>query len=153
VLTAGGRVEHAQGDATESSARQHLRAAVVARDKARTRAVRSNPDEALSLWQGLVAGRWSLLDRFESDGRRYVVARRNEPTPPDVLALTLRERQVLGHLLQGDAMKVAGYALGLDVSTVSGVAKTLLLKLGIRSVPELAGLVGSMGAASGGRAG
>jgi DNA-binding CsgD family transcriptional regulator len=151
VLSAGGRVEHAEGDATEAKARERLRAAVVARDRARTRAVRSNPDEALSLWRGLVAGRWSLLDRFESDGRRYVVARRNEPAPRDPLSLTLRERQVLHHLVQGDAMKVAGYALGLDASTVSAITKTLLLKLGLRSVTELSVLVASTAASAGGR--
>jgi DNA-binding CsgD family transcriptional regulator len=149
VLSVGGRVEHAEGDATEARARGRLREAVVARDKARTRAVRSNPDEALSLWRGLVSGRWSLLDRFESDGRRYVVARRNEPTPPNPLALTLRERQVLGHLVQGDAMKVAGYSLGINASTISIIARSLLLKLGVRSVAELMALVGSTGAAGG----
>jgi DNA-binding CsgD family transcriptional regulator len=145
ILSAGGRVEHAEGEATDGRARERLREAVVARDKARTRAVRANPDEALSLWRGLVAGRWSLLDRFESDGRRYVVARRNEPVPRSPLALTLRERQVLGHLAQGDPMKVAGYALGIDASTVSVVAKSLLLKLGVRSVAELAALIASTG--------
>jgi DNA-binding NarL/FixJ family response regulator len=146
VLSAGGRVEHAEGDATPARAQECLRAAVVARDKARTRAVRSNPEEALALWQGLVEGRWSLLDRFESDGRRYVVARRNEPDPPNPLALTLRERQVLWHLVQGDAMKVVGYALGIKASALSIVAKSLLLKLGVRSVTELAGLVALAGA-------
>jgi DNA-binding CsgD family transcriptional regulator len=149
ILSPGGRVEHAEGAATGIRAREQLRAAVVARDKARTRAVRSSPDEALALWRGLVSGQWSLLDRFESDGRRYVVARRNEPVPTNPMALTLRERQILGHLLQGDALKVAAYALGIDVSTVSATAKTLLLKLGVRDVSELAQLVASMGVTAG----
>jgi DNA-binding CsgD family transcriptional regulator len=151
VLSTGGRVEHAEGEATDARARERLRAAVVARDKARTRTVRSNPDDALTLWRGLVAGRWSLLDRFERDGRRYVVARRNEPDPHSPLALTLRQRQVLSHLIQGDAMKVVGYALGIDPSTVSVIAKSLLLKLGVRTVTELAGLIASTGAAAGAR--
>jgi DNA-binding CsgD family transcriptional regulator len=150
VLSAGGRVEHAEGEAADATAREGLRAAVVARDKARTRAVRSDPDQALALWRGLVSGRWSLLDRFESDGRRYVVARRNEPDPRNPLALTLRERQVLSHLIQGDAMKVAGYALGIGPSTVSTIAKSLLLKVGMRSVTDLAALVAASGGAPSG---
>ena len=142
-LQAGGRVEHAEGEAADATTREGLRAAVVARDKARTRAVRSDPDQALALWRGLVSGRWSLLDRFVA-----VVDIRMPPTHTDEglrAALTLRERQVLSHLIQGDAMKVAGYALGINASTVSTIAKSLLLKLGIRSVTDLAALVAATG--------
>jgi DNA-binding CsgD family transcriptional regulator len=148
ILSVDGRVEHAEGEATAAKARERLRAAVVARDRARTRRVRASPDEALGLWRGLVSGRWSLLDRFERGGRRYIVARRNEPNPQNPLALTLRERQVLGHLVQGDAKKVVGYALGIDISTVSNLSTNLLLKLGLRSVAELVHLIASARAAS-----
>jgi DNA-binding CsgD family transcriptional regulator len=140
VAAPGGRILHAEGDAQSRDARDSLRNAVVARDRARTRTVRADPDQALALWPGLVSGRWSLVDRFESDGRRYVVARRNEPRPKSPFALTLREQQVLGHLLQGDSVKLTAYALGRSPSTVSETARTLLLKLGVRSVADLIAL-------------
>jgi DNA-binding CsgD family transcriptional regulator len=139
VMEPGGRIVHVEGDAVGRRARDELRQAVVTRDRARTRAVRTQP-EALDLWPGLVSGRWSLVDRFERDGRRYVVAKCNEPAPAGPLALSVRERQVLGHLLQGDSVKITAYSLGLESSTVSSLAHSVLLKLGVRSIAQLLGL-------------
>jgi DNA-binding CsgD family transcriptional regulator len=99
--------------------------------------VRGHAEEALLLWPGLVARRWSLVDRFESDGRRFIVARRNEPRPAGPLALSLRERQVLGHMVQGDSVKLTAYSLGVSPGTVSDVASVLRLKLGIRTFADL----------------
>jgi DNA-binding CsgD family transcriptional regulator len=140
ILAPGGRVVHAARDATPALARDRLREAVLLRDRARTRKTRKEPDRALAMWTGLVCGRWSLVDRFERDGRRYVVARRNTPDPASPLALSLRERQVLGHLMQGDSLKMTVYALGLSPATVSEAARTAMLKLGVRSVAELVGV-------------
>jgi DNA-binding CsgD family transcriptional regulator len=146
VLEPGGRIAHAEGDAVARDTRDKLRAAVVARDRARTRAVRTRAEEALALWPGLVSGRWSLVDRFERDGRRYVVAKCNEPVPTGPLALSLRERQVLGHLVQGDSLKLTAYSLGLAPSTVSSIAQSVRLKLRVRSIGELPRLASSKGA-------
>ena len=114
-----------------------------------SRAVRASPEEALSMWGGLVSGRWSLVDRFERDGRRFVVARKNAPDPSMPLALDLRERQVLGHMVQGDSAKLTAYTLGVTSSTVSATRRTVLLKLGVRSVAELGALLGAANAAGG----
>jgi DNA-binding CsgD family transcriptional regulator len=147
VLAPDGRAVHAEGDATAIGARERLRDAVVKRDRARTRQVRSKPQEALALWPAMVSARWSLMDRFERDGRRYVVARRNEPLPPGPLALTVRERQICRHMVQGDSVKLTAYTLGLAPSTVSAVARSVLLKLGVRTVSQLAALDTPRGAA------
>jgi hypothetical protein len=130
VLSVAGRIEHAEGDAKDVRVCERLRAAAFARDKARTRAVRSDADGALALWRPLVGGRWSIVDRFERGGRRCVVARRNEPAPATPCELSLRERQVFAHLAQGDAMKIASYALGIDASTVSVIVRSIARKLG-----------------------
>ena len=79
VLDPNARLHDATGPAWGSRAREFLRAAVEGRERARTRDQREDPDQALTIWEGLVAGRWSLVDRFESDGKRYVVARANDP--------------------------------------------------------------------------
>ena len=46
-------------------------------DRARTRSacVCSDPDGAVARWRGLASGTWSLVDKVESDGRRFIVAR------------------------------------------------------------------------------
>jgi DNA-binding CsgD family transcriptional regulator len=142
ILTPSGRVEHAVGDAKASAALQSLRTRTLAVDRARGRQRRADPDAALEAWRGLVAGRWSLVDRFESDGRRYVVAHRNEPVPARLLALTLRERQVVAHRVAGHSSKVAAYALGVSPAAVSGALRSAMLKLGVRSVPQLLHRIG-----------
>jgi DNA-binding CsgD family transcriptional regulator len=137
VLSPTGRIVHAEGEAKERLARESLRESAIAIDRARGRLRRSDPDAALDTWTGLVSGRWSLVDRFESDGRRYVVAHRNEAVPARTLALTLRERQVVGHILLGHSSKLTAYALGVSPSAVSGVLRAATQKLGVRSKAQL----------------
>src|SRR6266481_4745371 len=48
-------------------------------DRARGRLRHDTPEETVALWKVLVGGRWSLVDHFERDGRRYVVACRDAP--------------------------------------------------------------------------
>jgi DNA-binding CsgD family transcriptional regulator len=137
VLTPTGKVVHAEGDATSASARRLLRERAVAVDRARGPMRRTDPDAALETWRGLVSGRWTLVDRFESDGRRYVVAHRNEPVTAQLLSLTMRERQAIGHLLAGYSSKMAAYALGVSPAAISAALRSAMGKLGARSLAHL----------------
>jgi DNA-binding CsgD family transcriptional regulator len=132
VLSPSGSVTHAEVGAQSVNAREALRRAAKAMDRARSKA-RSNEDEALDLWQGLVAGRWSLVDRFDTDGRRFLIARKNDPDVTDPRALTIRERQVLAYAAMGHPLKLISYSLGLASSTVSTARQTAMRKLGLRS--------------------
>ncbi len=136
VLSPSGSIAHAEVAAQSRGARESLRHAVRAIDRAKTKA-RSNEVEALDLWQGLVAGRWSLVDRFDTDGRRYFVARKNDPDVKDPRALTSRERQVLAYVAMGHPLKLVAYALGLSLSTVSVSRQTAMRKLGIRTHADI----------------
>jgi DNA-binding CsgD family transcriptional regulator len=131
VLTPAGAIEHAEVQVQGRGARESLRRAARAIDRARSRA-RSNDEEALELWEGLVSGRWSLIDRFDTDGRRYLVARKNAPDVPDPRALTLRERHVLAYAAMGHPLKLIAYSLGLSLSTVSVNRRTAMRKLGLQ---------------------
>ena len=119
VLQPDGLVEHAVGPATSRLARDRLSFATRAIERARGPLRRRDPDEAVETWRGLVSGRWSLIDHFDSDGRRYLVAYRNDATTPDPRALTARERQVLGYADLGRSNKMIAYELGLSSSTVA----------------------------------
>lgn len=118
VLSPGGKVEHALPPAQTHRAREALRHAARAVDRARTRRGRQDADAALEAWRGLVAGRWTLIDTHDSDGRRYWVARKNDPEVPDPRGLTARERQVLAYHAMGHSQKLIAYELGLAPSTV-----------------------------------
>lgn len=138
IVRPDGHVEHASEGAKSTSARASLRNAARAMDKARSALRRRDPDEALWLWRGLVAGRWSLVDKFDSDGRRYLVAHRNDARARALAALTPRERQVTEYLALGHSNKLIAYELGLSESTVSEVGRRSLAKLGVSSRADLA---------------
>jgi DNA-binding NarL/FixJ family response regulator len=101
---------------------------------------RSDPGEAIRLWQWLAAGRRSLVDSFDSDGRRYLVAHRNDPDLAAPNALTLSERQIAGYAAMGHANKLIAYELGLSESTVATHLGSAVIKLGVRSRADLARL-------------
>jgi hypothetical protein len=118
VLSPSGKLEHAEGEARDRTCREVLRSAVLEVDRARTRTRRLDVEGALGAWRVLVESRWSLIDRFESDGRRYVVARINPSVSAGADSLTPRERQVAALTDLGHSSKVIAYELGISDSTV-----------------------------------
>jgi len=148
VLDPGGAVRDARGEARAESARDALRSAVQHIDRASTRAGRADADAALESWQALVCGRWSLLDRFDADGKRYWVAHRNDPEIADPRGLSRSEAQAAEFLSVGQSEKQIGYALGLSPSAVSRLICAGVRKLGLRSRAELASLFAGRGAGS-----
>jgi len=137
VLSPLGKLEHATGSATQPSAAQALREAAIAIDQARS--VREkDPVGATDLWKGLVDGTWSLVDRFDSDGKRYLIALRNEPAGARVKTLTQREAQIAALVALGRTSKLIGYELGLSAPTVSRHLGSAMSKLGVTSRAELA---------------
>jgi DNA-binding CsgD family transcriptional regulator len=142
VLSVSGRLEHAAPCAQGGATRDLLRQAVLRMDRARSREGRANSEEALVLWKALIAGRWSLVDRFDSGGRRYFVAHRNDPQVRDPRALSLRERQVLAYMASGDSLKMTAYSLGLSITSISRHRAAAMKKLGIRCSAEVLALFG-----------
>lgn len=138
VFDGRGRLQDLCGAALAGDARDRLRAAILERERARLASSRSDPDEAIAAWEGLVAGRWSLVDRFEQDGRRYIVALPNDPAVPDPRGLSRRERQVAEFVGLGQASKQIAYTLGLSTSAVDTLAMQAARKLGLSGRAELA---------------
>jgi DNA-binding CsgD family transcriptional regulator len=137
VMTVDGKVEHAESAAKSSDARSSLTNAVKVREWARTTSTRNDPERATAAWKPLVAGRWSLVDRFERDGRRYITARENAPTPTAPAALSPRERQVASLAGLGHPNKLIAYELGLAHSTVRVLLARAAAKLGARTRSEM----------------
>lgn len=140
VLEPGGRVVHAEKAARSARALEALRRRARQIDRARSAPGRRDPAHALEAWEGLVSGRWSLIDRFDSDGRRYLVARRNDPHAAAPRALSARERQILAYAALGYANKHIAYTLGLAPSTVSSHLRTAMRRIGVPSRAALADL-------------
>jgi DNA-binding CsgD family transcriptional regulator len=139
VLSPNGKLEHAEEPAKGDFARAALSRAVRSLDRARGAMRRHDPEEAIAAWHALVAGRWSLIDHADSDGRRFIVAHRNDARVPDMRGFTLRERQVLAYAALGHSNKVIAYELGLSVSTVAGHLAKARAKATLPSSVAIAG--------------
>ena len=150
VLDLGGKLHAAVGEATSREAQVALRQAARAIDRARAERSRA-PNAALGHWQALVSGRWSLVDRFESDGRTFLIAKPNPPRPPAVGRLTPRERAVVALAALGRSNKLIAYELGLSLSSVGTYLQRAQRRLGVSSraalVREFLRTVESMGGA------
>lgn len=137
VLEPGGKIAHAQRDAKLKAARTALADAAVRLDRLRATARRRDPERALRSWRALVDARWSLIDHFERDGRRYILAERNDPDLNPLALLSNRERQVVALAAVGHANKMIGYELGISVSTVGVLLARAARRLGASSRREL----------------
>lgn len=132
------QVRQAVSKAQDAEALQALREAAVRIDHARVQGRSDGTvDKALSEWWALVSGRWSMVDWFDTDGRRYVLALPNPPGVPNPRGLTERERQVTAYAMLGDSHKLIAYRLGLSRSRVTHLLQSAMRKLGVKSQPQL----------------
>jgi DNA-binding CsgD family transcriptional regulator len=136
VLDPGGKVLHREKEVTRDDA-STLSDAAKGIDRARGRLRRVDPERALDLWKGLVSGRWSLVDQFDLDGRRLVVAKRNTITPHAWSAVSEREAQILAYLAEGQAPKLIAYQFGMSMASVYADLSRIMRKLSVGSRLEL----------------
>ncbi len=137
VLDPEGKILHAEGAARTREARRSLVDAVRRMDVARGALRRTSPQEALALWNALVDGTWSLVDRCDADGKRFILAHRNNPGMRDPKALTECERAVVAFAASGHQNKFIAYELGLSLSGVATHLRSAERKLGVASRGEL----------------
>ena len=137
IFDGAGRLLHSTGAATGRSPRDRLRTAVMAADKARGKLRKRDPEAALELWRGMVDGRWTLVDHFDTDGRRFVVACENLIDIRSPRQLSDRERQVAHLIALGRSNAQVAYELGMSASTVSVHLRIALRKLGFESRAKL----------------
>jgi DNA-binding CsgD family transcriptional regulator len=138
------QVREAASGAQSSAMLTALREAAVRVDRARGRLRKEDPERALTSWRALVRGRWSMVDWFDTDDRRYVLALPNPPSVTDPRGLTERETQVASYAALGDKHKMIAYRLGIDRSTVTKSLRRAMRKLGVNTqaglVEKLRGL-------------
>lgn len=137
IVDVSGRVKHAVGAAEVGPAREALREAVRAIERARGPLRRKSPDAALALCTGLVRGRWSLVDYWDSDGRRFFAAHPNAPSFHDPRRLREREIAALALSIEGAAPKEVAYALGISASNARAVIASGVRKLRLKSRADL----------------
>jgi DNA-binding CsgD family transcriptional regulator len=127
IIDSSYRAVHAEGAARESA--RDLEDAARGVDRSRGSLRHQDPDEAVASWRSLVLGQWSLVDHFDHDGKRYLVAVRND-RPRAPAALTPGEEQALGLVSRGCSNKLAAYELGIAPSTLAMRLRSAARKLG-----------------------
>ena len=134
VLSAHGKVLHLATGA------QHERATLDEGRKRRELAKKTKHDaeRALEIWQGLVAGTWSLVDHFDTDGKRLVLAMKNAPEVSPRADLTALERRVSSLATMGHRDKEIAYMLGVTLPSVGAALHRARNKLGVGSRAALA---------------
>lgn len=130
-------VTHARGAAKKKAASETLREAAVQIDRARSKRGVRNPNQALAAWQDLVCGRWSLVDWFDSDGRRFVVAIPNTLGDEDPRGLTKREQRVVELAAKGKTGKFISCDFGISRQRVSYLLTSAMRKLGVKTQAQL----------------
>ena len=143
------RVTEAVGEAQDPASSTRLREQALQVDRARGRLRRRDPDEALEIWKGLVAGRWSMVDWFDTDGRRFILAKPNPPHLPDPRGLTERETQVAYYATCGDSHKIIAYRLGISRTSVTNLLRSVKRKLGMKTQAELVAVLSPLWRGSG----
>ena len=135
ILSPDGKVlDAAPGVARD--VRERLARGVRASEEARG-ALRGDDERALTLWQALTAGRFSLVDRVDTDGRRFVLALPNTLGGETPFGLSPRERDVVRWAVDGASNKEAAYALGLTVGGYSAQLARAMRKLKVLNRTEL----------------
>ncbi len=139
----GKKLLHLSRD-TGEHALEHLRRAARAVEQAQSKRLREDAPRALELWQGLFAGTWSLVDVFDSDGKRFYAAHANEPVVARDRKLTRRESQAVLLMVAGHSDALAAYALGIAPSTFRVHLRRAMRKLGVTSRVQLVDLAKSL---------
>jgi DNA-binding CsgD family transcriptional regulator len=136
VLAPDGKIAHAAEPAKAREARRLLTNAAQVIERARTR--RGREDRAVAEWTGLIAARWSLVDHFEADGKRWLLARRNDvASVGDAAALSPRELQAVAFAALGHDNKLIAYEMGITAETVRVLLHRAAKKLRARDRAEL----------------
>jgi len=94
------------------------------------------------MWTALIDGRLTLVDWFDDDGRRFLVARRNQRVAQ---RLSHVERTVVTSVARGRPQKLVAYELGLSAAGVSDALARAIAKLGLSCVTELTRVAAALG--------
>jgi DNA-binding NarL/FixJ family response regulator len=132
------RIIEAVGRGQGESAAECLRRGARRIDSARRKSGQQDYEEALRTWRALVCGRWSLVDWFDADQRRFLLGLANPPEVRDPRGLTEQECQVVEYAAHGETNKLIAYRLGLSQARVSALLQSAMKKLGVRTRTQLA---------------
>ena len=136
----GSIVPDADRAARPTDATQELRSAACEADSSLPHLSVNGACEMMVAGYVFLSHRWLVLDRFQRDERRFILARHVMADGRSLTALSKRERIVVDHAARGLANKCIAWELGVSVDTVATHLRRSAKKLGVSSRIELVGL-------------
>lgn len=91
----------------------------------------------VDLWSELLAGRWCVVDRFESAGQTFLIARAATKEEART-ALADLDKRLLFMRARGDALKVIAAECNCSIATVSRRLDRAMRLLGLATLADLA---------------
>lgn len=144
ILTPTGRIEHLTAKADGRHSCEQLMDHARAIETARTQLTPAEQERALGAWRALVAGRWSMIERVDTDGKRFYFAFENPPYAVQHRELSQVECSVIDMFARGHAGKYVAYALGIAESSVSRHLRSATARLGFREISDLLRFAGTV---------
>ncbi len=136
VFSPDGKLADATGAARSPEARSTLSDVVRRLDSSRARQARSQWSGE-PVWPGIISGRWSLVQRVETDGRRFIIAHANAKGVVNPRKLSPQEKEIANWAAAGLMNKEIASAAGCSVSSVEATLARVIKKLGLGSRLEL----------------
>jgi DNA-binding NarL/FixJ family response regulator len=133
IFDSRGKLVDATGLARQSNYQDQLRRAVLQRLPPDEMPASERPDP----WELLIGGRWTLVDRFENDGKHFVVAFKNPPGVVDPRRLSEDECRLLEEVRKGRTDQEIGNSMEMSRSTVATRVSGLVRKLGLEGRAEI----------------
>jgi DNA-binding CsgD family transcriptional regulator len=133
ILAPSGKILHAH----ETAKNKLVQLDEGRRRRSEAKKSKHDAEKALEIWKGLVAGRWSLVDHFDTDGKRFLLAVKNTPRVDRRADLTPRERRVCTLAAMGHRDKEISYLLGLSLGSITASLHRARVKLDVKSRAEL----------------
>lgn len=117
---------------------------MTADDHAPIRGSRGAELRGTDAFRALLEGRLTVVDRFDRDGRTFLVTAHSHTLTLPERALSAQERCAASLVRLGHANKAIAVHLGLSESRVSTLMRSVAEKLGARSRVDLVRLLASL---------
>lgn len=117
---------------------------MTADDHAPTRGSRGAELRGTDAFRALLEGRLTVVDRFDRDGRTFLVTAHSHTLTLPERALSTQERRAASLVRLGHANKAIAVHLGRSESRVSTLMRSVAEKLGARSRVDLVRLLASL---------
>lgn len=135
-FTADHKCIDAGGAADESGVRSHLRELVEALSRARKESARGDSGAVFSLWERLARGQWLLLDQFDGEHERHIVAIPCS-TSSSLRELSPQQDAIARAAGRGLSNKEIAAELDLSERAVDNQLRRALQKLGLQNRTSL----------------